>query len=399
MSLCSRWSIGILLCVAGISDFHSTALGQSSADSNRGGLERVRKLDPESCASIDAMVDQGIADGEMAGAVVVVADRQSVLFAGAYGNRQVEPVAIPMTLDTLFDLASLTKPIATACSVLKLVEQGKVDLEAPVARYLPEFGAAGKGTVTVTDLLLHQGGLIPDNALRDYDEGPQVAWEKICALTLRHPPGEAFVYTDVGFIVLGQLVERVSGRPLDRFSQEELFGPLGMAATGFNPSEALRSRAAATERRGEHWMVGEVHDPRAYRLNGVAGHAGLFSTAHDLILFGQMLLGNEASERVLSPETIRAMAQPRVVSRGFRTLGWDNQSPYSSNRGRSFSESAFGHGGFTGTVFWVDPQKDLLFLFLSNRLHPDGRGTINPLAGKIATVVGNAVYDREPRSP
>ncbi len=380
----------------------ATGWAQSiSGETNAAALELTRELDPEACAAIDALVEQGIEQGEMAGAMVAVADRRSTLFAQAYGDRQVEPERVEMTLDTLFDLASLTKPIATACSVMKLMEPGKIELDTPVAHYLPEFGANGKEAVTVTDLLLHQGGLIPDNALGDYDHGPEAAWEKICGLSLRQSPGEKFVYTDVGFIVLGQLVSRVDGRPLDEFSHQELFAPLGMTMTRFNPDADLRQRAAATERREDRWMVGEVHDPRAYRLDGVAGHAGLFSTAADLIVFGQMLLGEGVrdGQRVLNSQTVQTMAEPRKISRGLRALGWDVRSPYSSNRGESFSESAFGHGGFTGTVFWVDPQRELVFVFLSTRLHPDGRGTVNPLAGEIATVIGNAVYDAEADTP
>lgn len=366
-----------------------------------GPLEPTRRIGESVATSIDEIVHRGLADGEMAGAVVAVADGDRVLFAKAYGNRQSEPDPVPMTLDTVFDLASLTKPLATACSVMTLVERGKIDLDAAVADYLPEFGRSGKETITVTDLLLHQGGLIPDNALGDYDDGTDVAWEKICGLSLRSPPGEKFAYTDVGFIVLGKLVERVSGRPLDQYARDTLYQPLGLTETRFNPSDELRKRAAATERRGGEWMVGEVHDPRAYRLDGVAGHAGLFSTAADLISLGQMLLGQGTRNgvRVMRPETVRQMSEPREVSRGERTPGWDSRSPYSRNRGDGFSDAAFGHGGFTGTVMWVDPVKDRVFVFLSNRLHPDGKGTVNGLAGEIATLVGNAVPPNTDDSP
>jgi len=357
----------------------------------RGPLERTRGVDAETAAEIDRIVEEGLAEGQMAGAVVVAASPTDILFADAYGHRQLEPQPKPMTLDTLFDLASITKPVATACSVMKLVELGEVDLDAPVARYLPEFASGGKDAVTVTDLLLHQGGLIPDNALGDYDDGPAIAWERICALELTHAPGESFVYSDVGFIVLGKLVERVSsGQRLDRFTAERLFKPLGMDETGFNPPPELARGAAATERRDGQWMVGEVHDPRAFRLGGVAGHAGLFSTAGDLVTFGRMLLGDGVEEgtRVLAAKTVREMRKPRTISRGHRALGWDVRSPYSSNRGETFSQAAFGHGGFTGTVLWIDPERDLVFVFLSNRLHPDGEGRVNRLAGRIATLLG-----------
>ncbi|MCG8648974.1 MAG: beta-lactamase family protein, partial [Pirellulales bacterium] len=252
-----------------------------------------------------------------------------------------------------------------------------------------EFGKRGKEKITVSDLLLHVGGLIPDNALKDYDDGPQRAWERICDLEPTAPRGEKFTYTDVGFIVLGELVHRVSGQPLDQFAVDNIFRPLGMRETMFNPNEELCRRAAATEQRNGQWMVGQVHDPRAYRLEGVAGHAGLFSTAGDLVKFGQMLLagGHTESVRILAQNTVTRMTKPRQVPRGTRTFGWDHQSPYSRNRGEAFSPSAFGHGGFTGTVLWIDPDREILFIFLSNRLHPDGKGSVNGLAGKIATIV------------
>jgi len=349
-------------------------------------------LDRSVTQQIESIVLAGIEEGQMPGAVVVVADSRQVLFQQAFGDRQVEPNHEPMTIDTLFDLASLTKPIATATSVMRLVDQGKIEVDQPVANYLPEFASHGKDAILVSDLLLHIGGLIPDNALRDYDDGPAVAWERICGLKPIAARGEKFAYTDVGFIVLGKLVERVSGKPLDQFATDEIFTPLHMHQTRFNPGDHLKRRAAPTEQRNGGWMKGEVHDPRAYRLEGVAGHAGLFSTPGDLVRYGQMMLagGKGPSATILSPQVFELMTQPRTIPRGSRTFGFDHQSPYSSNRGDAFSDSAFGHGGFTGTVIWIDPEKDRLFIFLSNRLHPDGKGSVNKLAGKIATLVGLA---------
>jgi CubicO group peptidase (beta-lactamase class C family) len=341
---------------------------------------------------IRTIVEGGIEAGEMPGALVVVAGPTSVRYAMAFGNRQLEPEVEPMTLDTLFDLASLTKPIATATSVMTLVQAGKIDLQAPVSRYLPEFGGQGKESIRVTDLLLHVGGLIPDNALRDYDDGSERAWQRICDLKPISPPGNKFAYTDVGFIVLGKLVEKLGGKSLDAYSRDSIFRPLGMEETTFNPDDSLRSLAAPTEKRNGNWMQGEVHDPRAYRLGGVAGHAGLFSTAGDLVKYGQMMLagGHKDDVVVLDAGTLSQMTRPRTIPRGTRTYGWDHRTGYSRNRGESLSEAAFGHGGFTGTVMWIDPEKEIVFIFLSNRLHPDGKGTVNGLAGQIATVVGNA---------
>lgn len=338
---------------------------------------------------VEAIVEAGIEAGEMPGAVVVVANRDGVLYRKAFGDRQVEPIREPMTLDTVFDMASITKPVATATSVMVLVQEGKIDVNQPVSKYLPEFGANGKADITVADLLLHVGGLIPDNALRDYQSGIDNAWKNIWELKPRSARGEKFSYTDVGFLVLGRLVERLSGKPLNDFAAERIFRPLKMADTGYRPRSELLSRIAPTEKRDDAWIRGEVHDPRAFLLDGVAGHAGMFSTADDLVRYGQMMLGKGERDgvRVLDRETFELMTAPRSVPRGTRTFGWDHRSPYSRNRGKSFSDAAFGHGGFTGTVLWIDPAKDLIFVFLSNRLHPDGKGTVNGLAGEIATII------------
>lgn len=354
--------------------------------------EETNLIGPQLGEQIETIVLEGIAAGQMPGAVVTIADSEKILYQRAFGDRQMEPTREPMTVDTLFDLASLTKPIATGTSVMRLVNAGKIDVEKPVSHYLPEFTGHGKEEITVSDLLLHVGGLIPDNALRDYNDGPELAWQRICDLKMIAERGEKFAYTDVGFMVLGKIVERVSGKTLDQFAADEIFVPLGMEHTSYTPDDEARRQAAPTEKRDDEWIKGEVHDPRAYRLNGVAGHAGLFSTANDLVRYGQMMLagGKTASTTILRPEVFALMTKPRKVPRGTRAYGWDHQSPYSSNRGESLSEAAFGHGGFTGTVIWIDPLKDRVFIFLSNRLHPDGKGAVNKLAGKIATLIGEA---------
>ncbi|MEO1998626.1 MAG: exo-beta-N-acetylmuramidase NamZ domain-containing protein [Planctomycetaceae bacterium] len=349
-------------------------------------------------AVIDSIVGEGLRRGEMPGAVVLVGRRGRIVFLKAYGNRQLQPQSVPMTVDTLFDMASITKPVATATSVMQLVEQGRVELSKPVADYLPEFAANGKESVTVYQLLTHQGGLIPDNALRDYQSGLQQAWQRIYALGLRAAPGERFMYTDVGFIVLAELVRRVSGHDIHQYSRKHIFGALGMTETGYLPPDSLKLRAAATEQRDGHWLVGEVHDPRAHLLGGVAGHAGLFSTARDLAVYAQMMLngGAYAGRRVLRPETVTQMTRGYHVPGGLRGLGWDVRTGYSSNRGDLLSSRAFGHGGFTGTVLWIDPGQELFVVFLSTRLHPDGKGTVNRLAGRIATIAASSISAGSP---
>lgn len=349
-------------------------------------------LDGAALEPIDSLVQQGIEEGEMPGAVVMIGHRGSVVFHRAYGHRQLAPSAVPMTEDTLFDMASITKPVVTATCVMLLVEWGRIGLEDPVADHLPEFASQGKNAVTIKQLLLHTGGLIPDNPLSDYDGGAGPATEKLLGIDLNYPPGSKFRYSDVGFMVLGELVERVTGKDIHAFSREAIFAPLGMSDSGFLPASTLCARAAATEQRDGRWMTGEVHDPRAHALGGVAGHAGLFSTASDLAVYAQMMIngGQYGGARVLAPETVATMTAAYTVTGGERGLGWDKRSAFSSNRGATMTASAFGHGGFTGTVLWIDPQLELFVIFLSSRLHPDGSGSVNRLAGQIATIAADA---------
>jgi uncharacterized protein YbbC (DUF1343 family) len=353
-------------------------------------------LDAAQLAQIDEVVAEGLRKGQMPGCVVLIARHGKIAWLKPYGHRQLKPDRVPMTVDTVFDLASLTKPIATATSVMLLAEQGRLQLDRPAAEYLPAFGSHGKDRITILQLLTHQAGLIPDNSLRDYADGPDQAWQRVFALKPSNPAGEKFIYSDVGFLVLGELVRQSSGQDVHAFSRRAIFAPLGMTETGFLPEEPLRRRAAPTELRDGRWMQGEVHDPRAFALGGVAGHAGLFATAADLAVYAQMLLGGGqyAGVRVLAEATVQRMTQAHAVSSGFRGLGWDMHTAYSSNRGQAFSGRAFGHGGFTGTALWIDPELDLFVMFLSNRLHPDGKGSVNPLAGKIGTIAATAVCDR-----
>jgi uncharacterized protein YbbC (DUF1343 family)/CubicO group peptidase (beta-lactamase class C family) len=348
-------------------------------------------VDPGRLARLDAVVREGLKRGAAPGAVVLVVRQDKVIFRKAYGLRARLPAEEPMTVDTVFDLASLTKPLATATAVLVLLEQGKLRLSDPVALHLPEFGRHGKGRVTVEQLLLHTGGLIADNAVADYRDGRAKALERVWDLRPVAEPGARFRYSDVGYIVLGELVERLSGKPLDAFTREHVWGPLGMRDTGFRPGRALAARAAPTELAGGRWLRGEVHDPRARRLGGEAGHAGLFATADDVASYARMLLNGGAlgGQRVLSPAGVRLMTTPRPVPGGLRALGWDVRTSYSRNRGELFG--GFGHTGFTGTSLWVDPDSRTAVVFLSNRVHPDGKGNVGRLRGQVATVVAASI--------
>ncbi len=348
-------------------------------------------MDAARLAEIDAVVAGAIERGGCPGAVVLVARQGRVVHRKAYGLRAKKPRPEPMTIDTVFDLASLTKPVATAASVLYLVEKGKLRLEDRVAKYLPAFGKHGKEAITVEHLLLHTSGLIADNALRDYRDGRARALERINDLRLVTEPGRRFVYSDVGFIVLGELVEKLAGQPLDACAREHFFEPLGLRDTTFRPGKDLRPRCAPTEQVEGRWLRGEVHDPRARALGGVAGHAGLFGTADDLAVFVQTLLdgGVWKTRRVLDEATVRLFVTPRPVPGGRRTPGWDARTAFSSNRGLYLS--GFGHTGFTGTSAWADPACGLVVIVLTNRVHPDGKGNVTRLRSRVATLAAQAV--------
>ncbi|HWE04798.1 MAG TPA: exo-beta-N-acetylmuramidase NamZ domain-containing protein [Tepidisphaeraceae bacterium] len=355
----------------------------------------------------DRLIDQAIAAGKCPGAVLLVGRGDTVLYEKAYGNRALRPTTQPMTTDTIFDLASLTKPLATATSIMILSERGKLALGDPIAKYLPAFAQNGKASITVADLLLHVGGLIPDDDLSDYANGPAIAMQKILALAPAQKPRTRFAYSDVGYIVLGELIRQIDGRSLDKFAGDEIFRPLGMTDTGYLPSDDEKPRCAPTEKRNGRWMTGQVHDPRAYALGGVAGHAGLFSTAEDLARFCRMILagGKNADHgvrqftfgrsRILNESTVAEMIQPRPVpgpTGGFRAYGFDVDTAYSSPRGDRYqSGSTLGHTGFTGTALWIDPIHDNYYILLTNTVHPDGKTSVKTLRHDVATVVAEAL--------
>lgn len=395
-------AMGLLILIAGITFGGRPLLAQVQPQPQPLVLVLPTEpgLDAEKLAEIRPLVMRGIDDSKMPGCVICVGRGGKIGYLESFGNKRLLPQPEAMTVDTVFDLASLTKPIATATSIMRLMDAGKITLQDHVVDHFPEFAPHGKDVITIQHLLVHQSGLIPDNALADYLEGEERAWQKICELKLVAPVGEVFKYSDVNFIILGKLVEKLSGKRLDAFVAEEIFQPLSMLETGFNPAAELRQRAAPTERRGGQWIQGHVHDPRAFALAGVAGHAGLFSTAKDLATYAQMMLDRGTPRQnvptglqILTPTTFDLMTADYQVSGGIRGLGWDKQTGFSSNRGTKLSEAAFGHGGFTGTVLWVDPMQDVFFIFLSNRVHPDGNGSVNRLAGAISDIIADALID------
>ncbi len=354
-------------------------------------------------AQIDEVVRQAIARADLPGAVVVVVHRGAVIFRKAYGSRSKQPAELAMTPEVLFDLASLTKPIATATAFMLLLEQGKLRVSDRLAQYIPAFRRKETEGITLAQLLLHTSGFIADNPVADYRDGRKTAFERLHALNPVTEPGTRFTYSDVNYMLLGEVVERVSGQPLDEFARRHIFAPLGMNETTFRPQGKLKERCAPTEQRDGRWMQGEVHDPRAYLLGGVAGHAGLFSTADDLAVYVQMLLngGEHRGRRLLKAATVRLMTEPHPVPerkrRGLRSYGWDVDTAFSRNRGDVFpAGEGFGHTGFTGTSIWVHPASQTAVIFLSNRVHPAGKGNVVRLRGRVATLAAEAVL--QPRA-
>jgi uncharacterized protein YbbC (DUF1343 family)/CubicO group peptidase (beta-lactamase class C family) len=387
-------------------------------------------MSPTHLTHLDEIIEAEILKKELPGAVVIVGRQGKIVWRKAYGNRALEPQPEPMTVDTIFDLASLTKVVATATSVMILTERGLVRLGDPVARYIPEFAEMGKKNITVEHLLVHRSGLIADNDIKDYEQGPENAMQNIWLLAPLAEAGAKFIYSDVNYIVLAEIVRRVSGKPVDEFAEENIFRPLGMKETGFVPLKRLgdkvKTRIAPTEKRGGNakvegagektsgeeskanqasqalWMRGEVHDPRAYLLGGVAGHAGLFSTADDLAIYCQMVLnrGQYQGARILSPLSLERMTEARpsggnAVDGLARGIGWDIFTGFSANRGDLFPVGSFGHTGFTGTSLWIDPSSETFVVFLSNRVHPklDPKkpADVSSLRGRVANVVAGSI--------
>jgi len=343
----------------------------------------------QAAQAISAIVNEEIAAGHLVGGVVVLGINDRIVLHQACGERSVTPDVKPATLDTIYDAASLTKVMATAVAIAQLVEQGKIDLDQTAATYWPAFAANGKGAITVRQLMTHYAALpagIPTRGWSDY----QGALDTIVALKPVAPAGTRFNYSDVDFIVLGEIVRRVSGQPLETYAAQHIFQPLGMRDTTFLPSPSLRDRIAPADLEGSELRWGDVQDPIAYRMGGVAGHAGVFTTADDLTKFAQMMLAG--GKNVLKPASVAAMTTPQSPPGGaaLRGLGWDIDSPYAVWFAPSFSTHSYGHTGYTGTAIWIDHETKTFLIVLTNRLHPDGKGNILKMLRRIAEVAGAA---------
>ncbi len=349
---------------------------------------------PLDWTALDEAARDAIAAGDLPGAVIVVGQADRILYRKAFGSRALTPAVEPMTLDTVFDIASLTKVVATTPAVLALWEQGRLDLDAPLGRYLREFAGPVFRGVTIRRILTHSAGFPDLPAPRAIPRGLPQAAPLLAREHLAYTPGTTFHYSDTGFILLGEVVRRVSGERLDQFARRRFFVPLGMRSTVFQLPEAWRARTAPTEVLGGQVLRGVVHDGNARLLGGVAGHAGLFSTADDLARFCRMLLEGGAlpGRRYLKEATVHAMFEPRLIGETTRSLGWDMASPYSRALGSYFPPGSVGHTGFTGTSIWMDPPTRTYALVLTNRVHPYGKGKVVDLRRRVSAAVGALLF-------
>jgi uncharacterized protein YbbC (DUF1343 family) len=341
--------------------------------------------------AVDEQLNQAVKDGLIPGAVLLIGHDGQVVYRKAYGERALIPAREPMTEDTIFDAASLTKVVATTSSVMKLFEQGKIRLDDPVTKYLPEF-QEGHSPITIRNLMTHFSGLRPDLDLKPAWSGYETGIHRALIDKPAGPPGLRFVYSDINFILMGEIVRRLSGQMLSDFARANIFEPLGMKESMFQPPASLRPRIAPTEidpATGQP-LRGVVHDDTSRYMGGVAGHAGLFTTADDLAKFAQMLLdhGQGNGIRLFSPLTVQKFTTPESPADQpiLRGLGWDVDSPYSSNRGDLFPIGSFGHTGFTGTSMWMDPVSDTYVILLTNVVHPHRGKSLTSLRSRVATI-------------
>lgn len=342
-------------------------------------------------ADLDAAINQAVREDQVPGAVLLIGHEGKIVYRKAYGDRALAPAKEAMTADTIFDIASLTKIVATTTGLMKLFEQGRIRLDDPVTTYLPEF-QGGNSAITVRDLATHFSGLRPDLDLDPAWSGYETGIRKALMDKPAGPRETKFVYSDINFLLLGEIVHRLSGLPESEYVKQILFDPLGMKETGYLPSARLKPRIAPTEKLKDGEILrGVVDDPTARYMGGVAGNAGVFSTAADLGKFCQMIL--DGGDGLFSPATIRKFTEPQTPFSQpiLRGIGWDIQSPYSGVRGELFPVGSFGHTGFTGTSIWIDPASRTYVVLLTNSVHPHLRKAITPLRGKIATIAAASV--------
>jgi len=369
------------------------ALGGCKTTSNQ-PIPPQAVFHPAKLEAIDAAIERAIAAGKAPGAVVRL-ESGGTVYQKSYGAKSVEPVLLPMTDDTIFDSASLTKVIATAPAIMLLAERDKLRLDDKVDHWITNFKAHGKGAVTIRHLLTHTSGLRPSLSSKPTWSGLAKAIDLAKEERLTAQPGTKFRYSDINFILLGEIVQLASGQLLDEFTSKHIYQRLGMRDTGFLPPFEQRSRVAPTERMDGEILHGIVHDPTARRMDGVAGHAGLFTTAADLSRFAQMMLngGKLNGRRIFKSETVQLMTSVHTPKgmKAKRGLGWDIDSPYSSPRGNHFKIGGYGHTGWTGGSLWIDPATRTIVILMTSRTHPDGKGNVIALRREVATLAAEAL--------
>lgn len=353
-------------------------------------------LDRGVLGRMDAQINAAIAEKKLPGAVIWV-EHDGDVYHKAFGDRAIEPKYEEMTRDTIFDAASLTKIVAATPAVMILVERDKVKLDEPVSTYIPEFKGDGKEAITVKQLLTHTSGLRPDIDTKTKWRGNDTAIRMACEEKLINKPGEKVVYSDINLFLVGEIVQRVSKMKLHEFVAKEIYEPLKMVDTGYLPPRKKLARIAPTEKTDGEILRGVVHDPTARYMGGVAGHAGIFLTAADLARYARMILNNGELNgvRIFKPETIKLMTSVQTPPGNpmRRGLGWDIDSGYSRPRGEKFPLGSFGHTGWTGNAFWIDPFSKTFWIFLSNRVHPNGKGNVLELYKSLGTAAAEAVTD------
>lgn len=345
-------------------------------------------MDAGRALSIDFLLDNAIRRGLISGAVVVVGDHNGQLYSATRGTLSHSLDAPPLTERTLFDIASLTKVIATTPAIMKLLENGQINLLDPLTRWFPELEGSGREEITILNLLTHTSGI--DDMEIPSDEPIKNALKMIAAQNNGKIPGSSFRYADINFILLGEIVHRVTGISLDKYCSNNIFAPISTADTMFLPLSDLSVQIAPTVGSNNTLVAGTVQDKNAQRLGGVAGHAGLFCNASDLSRFAAMILahGKHNETRLFSERVVAQMTSPYFYNNGriIRGLGWDINSPYSSPRGNHFSELSFGHTGYSGSSIWIDPEQDLYVIILTVRLNYSDVRQFNRLRSDISTL-------------
>ena len=339
---------------------------------------------PGNVSTVDLLLDRAISQNLIAGGVVVIGNHEGILSTAARGQLNASPGAPPLSDRSVFDLASLTKVIATAPAVMKLLDQGLINLSDPLSRWFPEFAEAGHGEITILNLLTHTSGL--EDFTIGSDQSMESTVRRAAAEKYRSGTVSRFHYADINFILLGELVRRVSGQTLDTFCREQIYGPLGTRETMFLPPRELTAEIAPTL----GYASGVVQDPNARHLGGVAGHAGLFSSAYDLSRYARLMLGGGVidEKRILSEQVVAQMTTPYLCNNGRvrRGLGWDIDSPFSAPKGSFFSDASFGHTGYSGSSIWIDPQQDLFVILLTRRVDYHDVRDFNQLRRDISTI-------------